>query len=73
MGSLNHHEEKVTKNDLIQFNHKIRKRDCKFGLIFSYIGYTQPCFTERNEIHLKDKTKIILFDLSDFEKIVNGV
>lgn len=67
------HSKKVNKNDLIQFAHKIRKRDCKFGLIFSYSGYTQPCFQERYEIHLMDKIKILLFDLSDLERISNGI
>ena len=66
------HSTKVDKNDLIQFNHKVRKRDCKFGLIFSYCGYTQSCFQERNEILLMDKIKILLFDLSDLERISNG-
>ena len=64
---------KADKNDLVQFANKIRKRDCKFGLIFSYSGYTQSCFHERNEILLIDKIKILLFDLSDLERISNGI
>jgi len=67
------HSEKVNKNDLIQFIHKVRKRDCKFGLMFSYSGYTQSCFQERNEILLMDKMKILLFDLSDLDRISNGI
>lgn len=66
------HSQKVDKNDLIQFSHKVRKRSCKFGLIFSCSGYTKSFFQERNEILLMDKIKILLFDLSDLERISNG-
>ncbi len=67
------HSKKVGKNDLIQFSYKVRKRDCRFGLMFSYCGYTKSCFQERNEIQLMDKIRILMFDLSDLERISCGI
>ena len=67
------HSEKVDKNDIIQFNHKIKKMNCKFGMIFSYSGFKQTCYHERNDICLMDKTNLLFFDLSDLEEISKGI
>ena len=70
------YNKKVSVTWIGKFHSLLRNQGCKFGVIFSYEGFTGSDWKDATglvkKIFLKDDILILDFNINDFEKLISG-